>query len=137
MPFRNTSLDVRTSDGRNVKLLEDLVYLTDSGETITVPAGSESDGYSTPRELWIQFPPFGPSGQGQAQIGWFSAILHDWAYRYSSLSKHECDMLLLEAMRSQGVSALDRDLIYEGVNLGGQSAFDTDRKNQQQKEDHV
>ena len=44
---------------RTVTLNEALVFYTDSGDEIAVPAGFESDGASVPKAFWSRFPPFG------------------------------------------------------------------------------
>lgn len=117
--FLKTSLAVETSDGRNFTLLEPLSFVAKSGRAFVVPVGSTTDGASTPGILWAQMPPFGKY--------WLAAVLHDWAYRYSDLTKDDCDSLLLEAMRDLDVEQLEADAIYEGVRLGGQQSFDEDR----------
>lgn len=118
--FAKTTLAVTSSDGRNFTLLEDLVYVSLAGVTHTVPAGSKTDGASTPAYLWAEIPPFGRY--------WLAAVLHDWAYRYSDLAKQECDWLLKEAMLDLGVGPVMAGVIYEGVHLEGQASFDEDRK---------
>ena len=55
-------------------------------------------------------------------------MLHDWAYRYSDLTKQECDWLIKEAMRSLDVDALLADTIYEAVHWAGGKSFEDDRK---------
>jgi hypothetical protein len=120
VPFKNTDIAVRTSDGRNITLLEDLVYVTDAGETITVPIGATADGCSTPREVWNLLPPFGQY--------WMAAVLHDFLYRKTARPQAECDLLFLEAMKSLDVDLLVRETIYEGVHLGGSWAFNDDRR---------
>ena len=44
------------------------------------------------------------------------------------LDRASCDYLFLEAMASCGVKETDRNIIYEGVHLGGGPAFEDDRK---------
>ena len=122
MLFSTTSLKVQSSDGRNFVLLEPFSFTSQGGVTITVPAGSTSDGASTPREIWSFIPPFGTY--------WMAAFLHDYLYRYTQLPKTECDSLLKEAMECLGVDPIERNAIYDGVALGGQSSFDSDRANQ-------
>ena len=80
MPFRSRN-DVlnRTSDGRNVVLQENLEFVSagysggDDFERFRAPIGATSDGISTPKELWLKFPPFGP--------WWLGGVIHDSAYR--------------------------------------------------------
>lgn len=119
MPFSTTSLKVQTSDGRNFVLLEPFSYTSSAGVIITVPAGATSDGASTPREIWALIPPFGTY--------WMAAFLHDYLYRSTNFSKNECDDLLRDAMECLGVDLIEREEIYEGVHLGGNSSFVSDR----------
>ena len=123
MPFKTLVITSESSDGRNFKLILPCIYETNSGETITIPAGSTSDGASTPREIWNLIPPFGKY--------WMAAVLHDYLYRFTQRPKSECDLLLLEAMQSLGVGEFEAKIIYDGVRDGGQSSFDQDRKAQQ------
>jgi Protein of unknown function (DUF1353) len=118
--FHSQNIAVRTGDGRNFILLEDLLYTTKAGETIVAQAGSASDGASTPKEIWSIIPPFGSY--------WLAAVLHDYLYRVTNRPKDECDSILLEAMESLGVPLLLREAIYEGVHVGGEIAFDDDRR---------
>ena len=121
--FDRTSIDVRTSDGRNFVLLTPFSFTSaKDGQIYTVPAGATSDGASTPPELWPTIPPFGKY--------WLAAFLHDWAYRMSDLPKARCDELLREAMEALQVDRAEADAIYEGVHLFGQSSFDQDREAQ-------
>lgn len=120
MAFQQTPMKVESDDGRNFTLLEPYNYLCRSGELITIPAGTTSDGASTPRELWASIPPFGKY--------WKAAILHDYLYRVTNRPKAECDNLLLEAMESLGVNEIEAHAIYEGVNLAGKWSFEEDRK---------
>lgn len=128
--FNNLPFRVSTSDGRTFVLLESVIYITQDGkQSYIMPAGSTSDGASTPPEIWFNFPPFGGY--------WPAAYLHDCAYRGTlqtldgkpaMLPKDQCDDLLKDAMIACGTHQFTRDAIYEGVALGGQSSFDSDRK---------
>lgn len=117
--FSTHILKVSTSDGRNFTLLEDFTYTSNSGVVYTIPAGSQSDGASTPRSIWVEIPPFGTY--------WIAAFFHDWLYRYSSFPEATCNTLLLEAMLSLGVNPILAKMIYDGVELGGWSSFKADR----------
>jgi len=114
VPFQATNIAIRTGDGRNVILLEDLIYVSESGQVIIAPIGNRSDGASTPKEIWALIPPFG--------LYWLAALLHDGGYQDSlwqmlpdgtkvklTLTKEQCDLLLLEAMVSLGVDLLLRE----------------------------
>jgi Protein of unknown function (DUF1353) len=100
-------------------LLDSFSYTSKTGRVVTVPVGATSDGASTPREIWSFIPPFGTY--------WMAAFLHDYLYRSTDLPKDVCDSLLEEAMEDLCVDAIERDAIYEGVALGGQSDFNQDR----------
>lgn len=122
MGFSVEKLRVETSDGHNFTLLDGFTYTTKSGEVISVPAGTTSDGASTPKAMWNIIPPFGPY--------WKAAFLHDFLYRYTQKSKEYCDNIIDEAMDSLGVNDIEADTIYEGVHLLGWSSFEGDRKSE-------
>jgi len=103
-----------------MSLLDAFTFTSKTGVIITVPVGATSDGASTPREIWSFIPPFGTY--------WMAAFLHDYLYRSTNIPKDVCDSLLREAMEDLCVDWVERDAIYEGVALGGQSSFDEDRK---------
>ena len=125
--FDKTSLDVRTSDGRNVVLLEPLTFTRPQevgGQVITMPAGATSDGASIPKVFWsLGLAPFGPY--------WLATVLHDGLYRGLTSPRIDdrdvADLILWEAMTSLGVAKHIAQEIYEGVHLGGQVAWDKDR----------
>ncbi len=118
--FEKLTLKIETGDGRNVTLLEILRYRTKAGELIEVPVGTTSDGASTPKWMWNLIPPFGKY--------WLAAVLHDYLYRITQKPKDYCDDIILEAMESLGVDLFLREAIYEGVHLGGDVAFNDDRR---------
>jgi len=120
MPFKNNIFKVGTMDGRSFVLLEPVSYVDGTGKEWIIPAGQESDGASTPRELWQFLPPFGDY--------WRATFLHDFLYRMTDLPKDDCDYLLLEAMESIGVFKIQRDMIFKGVRDFGQFSFDMDRR---------
>lgn len=120
--FSTLSIKVETSDGRNVIVLEPFDFVDSKGNKYTVPAGTTSDGASTPRLLWRELPPFG--------VYWLAAVFHDWLFRDTKFPEHQCNALLLEAMVSLNVPLLERQAIFEGVSLGGWASFAEDRKGQ-------
>ena len=113
---------IRTLDGENVVLCEPLVFIRKSGVAIVLPIGSRSDGPSIPKFCHAIVSKYGPQ--------WLAGVLHDGAYRLLQLPKDECDLLILEALELQGVSWVERKVIYDAVRGFGQSAFDEDRKAQ-------
>ena len=134
--FKNQTLNVASSDGQNVILLEPLIYVRKDGITIRNRAGATSDGLSTPRIVWDILPPFGKP--------WFSGIIHDGGYRgtleiltpagnwmplpLAYCDEAYCDSLIKEAMESQGVNALEVETIFVALKECGWRAFDEDRK---------
>jgi hypothetical protein len=124
---------VRTTDGRNFVVQENIDVADDKGTVYRVPIGATTDGCSIPQFLWsTSLAPFGP--------WWLAAVVHDAAYRnvllqqttgggweLAALSKDACDTLFLDCMKALGVDAIPRDEIYEGVHLGGWKAFKEDR----------
>ena len=122
MGFQPTPMKVSTDDGHNFTLLQPCNYLCRSGELITIPAGTTTDGASTPQAVWNVLPPFGAY--------WKAAVLHDYLYRVTKRPKHECDDLLKEAMESLGVDEPEILTIYAGVVVGGEVAFEEDREAQ-------
>jgi hypothetical protein len=118
----NGGLLVRTADGHNFTLCEELYFTRPKevgGETITVPIGATTDGASIPREAWDLLPPFG--------LYWMAAVVHDYLYRCTKRTRFECDLVLLEAMRALGVPELTARTIYNAVDQFGQAAFSEDR----------
>ncbi len=124
---------LRTHDGRNVILAEDVFYFSGDGTCYCAPSGSTSDGCSTPPELWPSIPPFGTY--------WLAAVFHDCAYRgtltiwsadgavrNANLTKVQSDDLFLSAMMELGTPLVERNTIYEGVHLFGWKAFRDDRE---------
>ncbi len=116
-------------DGRDWKLTKPIVYSARNGQTYVVPRGASTDGASTPAIIASILPPTGDY--------WLAAVLHDAAYRNdlrlvdgitrADLSKDDCDDLLLEAMELTGVDPIVAETIFQGVQLGGSSAYRADR----------
>lgn len=56
-----------------------------------------------------------------------AAVVHDWAYSHhhdrSSKGRDDCDMAMLSIMRADGTSALFRAIVYVGLYIGGEFAF--------------
>ncbi len=132
---------VCSQDGRNWKLLTPMVYKSKSGRIFIVPRGCSTDGPSIPSILFSLLPPTGDyyqscilhdSGYQNTLLEWPSnTLLPDFKQPYAAskanLSKSECDSLLKEAMELSGVDEITANIIYQGVNLGGATAFKEDR----------
>ena len=107
-------------DGRTWILQHEVQYTTISGIVIYVPAGSITDGASTPRFLWRAAPPM--TGKHRN-----AAFVHDWLYRKSrpKMSKEDADKIFLEIMEMDGVGKALRILMYKSVVLFGNNSYKT------------
>lgn len=127
--FLDTSLTVVSANGRDDELLSPLHFRTRSGLLYRVPVGSFTDGMSTPAIIH-PLPGFEPFGKH-----WLSAVLHDSPYRgtleifrfttyyAAKLSRLQADQLLREALESQGVGVVRRNLIYAAVRAFGWRSY--------------
>lgn len=107
-----------TTDGKNWYLLEDFLYNSDIVGRIVVPAMFITDFASIPRELWNFLPPWGVYGP--------AAIVHDYLYVYKPYTREQADIIFREAMEALGVDHVEMEIIYKGVELFGQRAWDID-----------
>jgi len=87
---------------------------------IRVPDYFVTDLASIPAILWAKLPPNGPY--------MLPAIVHDWLYWNQGTTKAYADDVLKRGMITFGVSTFDVGLIYDGVHVGGQSAWDNNAK---------
>jgi hypothetical protein len=98
-------------DGRWI-LCKPLVYDSDvAKQTITVPAGFQTDLASVPR-LPVVYLLTGDSARS-------AAVVHDWLYS----SRKVADAVLREASEVSGVPAWRRWLMWAGVRVGGASHY--------------
>lgn len=107
-----------TTDGVNWYLLEDFIYNSDIIGRVVVPAMFITDFGSIPREFWDFLPPWGVYGP--------ATIVHDYLYVYKPYTKFQADIILREAMVALGVDHAISEIIYKGVELFGQRAWDKD-----------
>lgn len=128
--FYNQDLAVRTQDGRNSMALEPLFYLDYDGTWHCAPAGSWSDGISTPPPMWITDPPFGKER-------YFTGRLHDaspkyrctlmtWAgdhWKVADMTFTECNALLKRALISQGTSPEKAEIYFAALEAFGTQAM--------------
>lgn len=91
-----------------------------AGLTITVPPGFATDLASIPHMLdWI--PNFDRTGHSRRP-----GVLHDWLYNGERhRGKAFADVVLYFALLSEGMDEAGAVAIYQGVNLFGQHAWDT------------
>lgn len=127
--FQERTLITMSSDGRDDVLQQPLHFRSHDGTLYRVPEWATTDGMSTP-PMVRAIPGFEPYG-----AHWFSAILHDAAYRGSletiyytnfvpaMLSRKAADELLDEALETQGIPEFRRLLIYTALRLFGGRNF--------------
>lgn len=113
-----TEADLRVVGSRKFMLVADMEYHVGeypSDKVITVPKGFVSDLASSPRALWVLFPPFGKYTK--------AAILHDWLYTEKKLARKDCDKVFLEAMQVLGVPKSNSHPMYWAVRLFGEKNY--------------
>jgi hypothetical protein len=117
IPFANVDLDTRYIDGRNWLLLAEFDFASQTLERIIrIPIGFITDFASIPRIFWTLLPPTGRYGK--------AAVVHDYLYRtIGACSRKLADQTLLEAMLALRTPWLTREIIYEGVRLGGKGSY--------------
>ena len=86
-------------------------YATIEKQKFIVPSGFVTDFASVPRGLWNIFPPHGKYSK--------AAVLHDYLYRCSVLSRKRCDEIFLTCMEVLGVPYMQRYAMYWGVRMFG------------------
>ena len=110
------------ADSRDWMLVEPVDYsVGNSGVIITVPKGFVTDFASIPQPLW---------SFGLSPFGRFSraAIVHDYLYWKQDCTREQADNLLLIAMKESGVNKSQQSEIFLGVRAGGESAWESNRK---------
>ena len=101
---------------RTVTLLEDLVFYTKAGDSITVPAGFESDGASVPKLFWSAFPPFDTYLPAAVVHDILCVQGHNDKCLYTSI---EAADIFYEAMRVCGVGITKARMMYYAVRYFG------------------
>jgi hypothetical protein len=124
--FDADELLLSTRDGRHFVVRREFTFTRPigvGGQTIRVPAGAMTDGASTPAVIWSKLPPFGSY--------FMAAVLHDAAYRGVTVpviaDRDTADLLLLEACLALGVDEETTRLLFNGVQLFGDRAWEKDR----------
>jgi hypothetical protein len=128
--FLETEIATRSSNGRDDRLLDRLHFRDIDGTLYQIPAGSETDGGSTPRLAWL-IPGFEPTG-----THWFDWILHDSAYRQTllvrrhiitwlpaRLTRLEADQILIRSLRIRGMDPIRRALVWSALRAAGWRHF--------------
>jgi hypothetical protein len=138
----NRRFRTETQDFRHHVLVEakqiKVAYDDGSEALFQIPVGAPSDLASTPPIIWTKLgfewlPPFGDYAPDcYAHDSAYNGSLEVWNgtdWVKAMLSKEDSDDLLFALMTGAGVNPLKAREIYDGVHIGGQKAFDEDRRN--------
>lgn len=121
-PFPDKPVLSPLEDGLNWQWQREFRYFPRDGTVITIPAGTFTDGTSTPRFLWRIAPPM--TGLHRR-----AAWVHDWLYRMPKnddtpwITRKYADDIYLEIMERDGVSCAKRTMLYSGVRTFGGSSY--------------
>lgn len=109
------------ADDRDSMLYKDLAYsVGDSGMVITVPAGFVTDFASTPWFMWTGLPQRGQYSK--------AAIVHDYLYWTQDCSPRQADNIFNIAMLESNVGSAERIVIFQGVRMFGEKAWEENKK---------
>ena len=108
-------------DAKNWMLLEPLTYrVSESGDSIVVPAGFVTDFASIPPRLQSLISPLGPH--------LLPAVVHDYLYWQQGCSRAQADSLFLKAMTEMLVSRGEREAMYLAVSKFGGGAWTANQR---------
>ena len=107
-------------NGRSARLTQPYRVGTTAGRIIEVPEGFETDFASVPRLFWRIVPPWGRYSP--------AAVVHDYLYSTSKVSRKEADGIFLELMGRLGVPLWKRLAMYWAVRLFGWFAWSAHAK---------
>lgn len=110
-------LEGRRQGRRVAVLIDDWLYCYPmTGEVFLVPRGYETDFASIPPAARWAISPFGNHAE--------AAVIHDWLYAVGEREKRlEADQIFRYAMKEANVNIVRRNLMYEAVRRGGESAY--------------
>jgi hypothetical protein len=112
-------------NGEDWMLLSPMVYQAGRGSRliVIVPRGFVTDYASIPRPLRILLPNRGDYGN--------AAVIHDYLYWRQDCTRAQADNIMAIAMMEAGVPSATLRAIHAGVRLGGQGAWDRNRRDRQ------
>lgn len=110
-------------NGRRIILLRDFVYvdvIDGTQITLIIPKGFVSDFNSTPRPLWIWFPPWECPE---------AAVPHDWKYQYPGDDDRAfIDRMHRRLMELKGERKSKRVAAWLGIRAGGRRPWNRYRR---------
>lgn len=98
-------------------LQEDLDFVDDNGDLISVPTGFTFDGATIPRFFWRLCGP--PMHHENVR----AACVHDFIYTKKRLPRKKCDSLFYDALIIEGKNSVIAKLMYCAVRLFGRSHY--------------
>ena len=108
------------ADNQTWALTRSLQYaIGNTGVILTVPRGFVTDFASIPKLLWWWLSPHDYYSR--------AAVVHDYLYWTQQCTRLQADNLLLIAMKESNVSSERQLLVYRGVRLGGESAWNANK----------
>lgn len=133
MPFTQTKLlvDLNLVTGIDFQLQEYLYF--NSEQFGALRTKTSSDGISAPRVVENIIQRFGPYvASGIVHDAGFRDALEkqqaDGTWQKLTLDESRCNALIDECLKSEDCSWLEREIIYNALQLFGWQAFDDDRK---------
>lgn len=109
------------ANGEDFLLVEPLSWsIGNSSEVITVPSGFVTDLASIPPILHPIIHKLGRHNR--------PTVIHDYLYWTQTCTRDQADNLLMIAMKEMKVKKSRRKAIYQGVHLGGQGAWNGNRR---------
>ena len=120
--FNLDNIDFKfADDGRSVIYDTEYYYLIDD-EQLCIDKGTKSDGASIPRLFWRSLGSPFVGKHRRACLG------HDDLYSKNYKNRKFCDKFMLQLMKEDGVGFIRRQLIYQGVRMGGWVAWNNHKK---------
>lgn len=111
-----TELAVQQLSDERWRLLRPLVYYSHRLQrSIAVPEGFETDFASVPRLPFVYWLAGGKATK--------AAVVHDYLYRKSGVSRADADAIFAEAMQASGQPGWRRGLMWAGLRIGGWTAY--------------
>ncbi len=122
MPFSGPIRAQWSDDGDHMIILDEVIYTAPDGHKWVVPLGFKTDGASIPQEFWTLV---GSPFTGLYRV---AAVFHDAAYNNAGVSRQDADSMLRICMLELGCSQWLADVIYTGVRIGGELAYEGDQR---------
>ena len=99
-------------DGREMKTISRITYIDPNGLTWTVPAGTKTDGASTPKATWPMYPPF--AGKYRK-----AALVHDYYCEKRTRSWEDVHNMFYFALRASGMDVVNSKIMWSAVYMHG------------------